>query len=104
MKPWVRLGRATLPDGSWLELRQHDTEFVIAADGYDLMVSRVHESELEMVALACTNLADDALILVGGLGVQLMYRVFDEVKFSPGREKGNRVVMRLKRPPKEQPQ
>jgi anti-sigma regulatory factor (Ser/Thr protein kinase) len=31
----------------------------------------------------------------GGLGVQLMYRVFDEVCFEPGDERGNRVTMRL---------
>ncbi len=34
----------------------------------------------------------------GGLGVQLMYTVFDKVSFSPGAERGNRVTMRLKRP------
>ena len=34
----------------------------------------------------------------GGLGVQLMYEVFDEVKFRPGRERGNAVTMRLERP------
>jgi anti-sigma regulatory factor (Ser/Thr protein kinase) len=34
----------------------------------------------------------------GGLGVQLMYEVFDDVQFSHGSEGGNCVVMRLKRP------
>lgn len=34
----------------------------------------------------------------GGLGVQLMYQVFDEVVFAPGEKRGNRVTMRLKRP------
>lgn len=34
----------------------------------------------------------------GGLGVQLIYRVFDEVEFSPGSECGNCVRMRLYRP------
>ncbi|MCP4903116.1 MAG: ATP-binding protein [bacterium] len=33
----------------------------------------------------------------GGLGVPLMFEVFDEVDFSPGVEQGNRVVLRLKR-------
>ena len=32
----------------------------------------------------------------GGLGVQLMYRVFDEVIFCPGKERGNCVTMRLR--------
>lgn len=34
----------------------------------------------------------------GGLGVQLIYRVFDEATFSPGQREGNCVRMRLKRP------
>jgi len=34
----------------------------------------------------------------GGLGVQLIYRVFDEVAFVPGSPRGNRVTMRLSRP------
>lgn len=33
-----------------------------------------------------------------GLGVQLMYRVFDEVCFSVGLDGGNNVLMRLRRP------
>lgn len=34
----------------------------------------------------------------GGLGVQLIYVVFDEVEFRPGKRSGNRLVMRLRRP------
>ena len=34
----------------------------------------------------------------GGLGIQLMYEVFDEVRFSPGEQQGNCAIMRLKRP------
>ena len=34
----------------------------------------------------------------GGLGVQLIYEVFDDVQFTHGAEGGNCVVMRLKRP------
>ncbi|GMW01078.1 MAG: hypothetical protein AMXMBFR84_22150 [Candidatus Hydrogenedentota bacterium] len=33
----------------------------------------------------------------GGLGVQLMYYVFDEVRFVPGEAHGNTVIMRLRR-------
>ncbi len=33
----------------------------------------------------------------GGLGVQLMHQVFDEVEFSCGDDSGNRVVLRLRR-------
>ncbi len=34
----------------------------------------------------------------GGLGVQLMYRIFDSVSYSPGDETGNCVTLRLNRP------
>ena len=34
----------------------------------------------------------------GGIGVQLIYEVFDEVEFRPGKTCGNCVTMRLKRP------
>ncbi len=40
--------------------------------------------------------ADD--VTPGGLGVQLIYQVFDEVSFQPGSPRGNRVIMRLNRP------
>ncbi|MBX7257575.1 MAG: ATP-binding protein [Candidatus Hydrogenedentes bacterium] len=33
----------------------------------------------------------------GGLGVQLMYRVFDSVNYSPGLETGNCVTLRVQR-------
>jgi anti-sigma regulatory factor (Ser/Thr protein kinase) len=42
--------------------------------------------------------ADPATITPGGLGIQLMYAVFDEVRFAEGLEKGNQVTMVLKRP------
>lgn len=32
----------------------------------------------------------------GGLGIPLIYKVFDEVEFIPGERKGNRLVMRLR--------
>ena len=33
----------------------------------------------------------------GGLGVLLMFEVFDEVDFRPGADRGNRVTMRLRK-------
>lgn len=41
---------------------------------------------------------DRETLMPGGLGVQLMYAAVDEVEFQPGTEKGNCVIMRLKRP------
>jgi anti-sigma regulatory factor (Ser/Thr protein kinase) len=33
----------------------------------------------------------------GGLGIQLMHRVFDEVRFEPGDTRGNRITLKLRR-------
>lgn len=46
---------------------------------------------------------DAARLTPGGLGVQLIYEVFDDVHYEPGPERGNRVVMRLNEPPKDAP-
>jgi spermidine synthase len=69
VKPWETLATATTPDGSTLELRRHDNDYLIRADGYDLMVSRAHGSESAMMALACPQPPSDARVLVGGLGM-----------------------------------
>ncbi len=37
-------------------------------------------------------------VVPGGLGVQLIYSVFDDVTFCTGEDSGNCVTMRLKRP------
>ena len=37
----------------------------------------------------------------GGLGVQLMYEVFDAVEFQQGADQGNCVILRLTRPVRE---
>jgi anti-sigma regulatory factor (Ser/Thr protein kinase) len=44
------------------------------------------------------EIPDEDEVRPGGLGVQLMYEVFDEVRFSSGEGGGNCVVMRLRRP------
>jgi len=41
---------------------------------------------------------DPAALKPGGLGVQLMWEVFDDVEFRPGDRRGNRVRMVLRRP------
>lgn len=41
---------------------------------------------------------DVATLRPGGLGIQLIYQVFDDVEFHPGAEQGNQVIMRLHRP------
>ena len=69
MKPWETLDEATLPDGSKLTLRRHDGEYVIAADGYDLMVSRMHGSEDALASLALGETRSRRRVLIGGLGM-----------------------------------
>jgi spermidine synthase len=52
-------------------LFQHGRDFSITINGQDLMLSRQHESELELARLGCAHLADRkaASILIGGLGM-----------------------------------
>ena len=69
MKPWETLATARTPDGSSLELRRHDGDYVIRAEGYDLMTSRMHDSEEAMMSLACPHPRPGARVLVGGLGM-----------------------------------
>ena len=42
--------------------------------------------------------ADPATIQPGGLGVGLIYEVFDDVVYTPGKRAGNCIVMRMRRP------
>ena len=69
MKPRETLAAATTPDGSRFELQRHDGNYVIHADGYDLMTSYAHGSEDAMMSLACPRPREDVCILIGGLGM-----------------------------------
>lgn len=69
MKRWDILATATAPDGSYFELQRHDGDYVIKADGLDLMTSYSHGSEDAMMSLACPRPPTDARILIGGLGM-----------------------------------
>lgn len=69
--PWVELGRAQMPGGHELLLRERSGSFEIRCDGRELMSTRAHASEETMARLACERLAgsDAAHVLVGGLGL-----------------------------------
>ena len=69
MKPWETLATAITPDGSRFELRRHDGNYVIYADGYDVMTSYSHGSEDAMMSIACPRPPADACVLIGGLGM-----------------------------------
>jgi spermidine synthase len=73
MKPWIEHASATLPDGGALSLLLRDTEWLIRANGRDLMSSRMHGSEEEMARLVRVERAG-ARVLVGGLGLGFTLR------------------------------
>lgn len=41
---------------------------------------------------------DSESLKPGGLGVKMIYEVFDKVTYRPGRTRGNHIVLKLKRP------
>lgn len=66
----------------WIELVVHD-------DGIPAPYDRVRrKSEEDILAEALTP---------GGLGMHLIYNVFDDVAFMPGDGQGNTIVMRLRK-------
>jgi anti-sigma regulatory factor (Ser/Thr protein kinase) len=69
-------------DESWLEYELEDYGMPCPAECLDVASRRVPST-------------DD--VTPGGLGVLLMFEVFDEVDFQPGSDRGNRVTMRLRR-------
>lgn len=71
MKPKVRLAETRTPDGSPVVLYRHDRDFIITLDHQDLMLSRMHESELELARLGCAGLTGQPApaVLIGGLGM-----------------------------------
>jgi spermidine synthase len=70
MKKLERLAEARTPDGTVLVLFRHDGDYLIRADGAELMSTRHHHSEDRLAELGCAPLRDraDARVLLGGLG------------------------------------
>jgi len=87
MKPRVKIATANTPDGGEIVLYRHDRDFTIVVDGEDLMLSRHHESELELARLGCAHLAGRKApsILIGGLGMGYTLRQALDM-LSPGAE------------------
>jgi len=71
MKPRIKIATARTPDRGEMVLYEHDRDFTIEINGEDLMLSRHHESELELARLGCAHLAGRKApsILIGGLGM-----------------------------------
>jgi spermidine synthase len=76
MKPWRLLGEARTPDGSNMTLVVRDGEYLILADGKDLMSSRMHGSEEALATIGCAHLSkhEEPCVLVGGLGMGFTLR------------------------------
>ena len=70
MKPHERLAEATTPDGTVLILYRHDGEYLLRANGSELMSTRRSHSEERLAELACAPLGTvaGASVLIGGLG------------------------------------
>ena len=71
MKPTEKIASARTPDGCEMLLYKHDLDYSIKINGYELMNSRQHESELELARLGCASLTDKEKteVLIGGLGL-----------------------------------
>jgi spermidine synthase len=72
MKPFELLAHAQSPDGTLIELKRRDDEFVILAGGRHLMPSRTHASEESLAVFGCRHAAaatTHPTILIGGLGM-----------------------------------
>ncbi len=71
MKPRKKIASAKTPDGSELQLMQHDADFTLTVNREDLMSSRKHESECELARLGCLRVKEhrNPSVLIGGLGM-----------------------------------
>lgn len=77
MIPWKLLDKAQTPGiGEELALYKRDTEFTIMAGRFELMNSRVHNSEDALAAIACRMIAahQQPKVLIGGLGMGFTLR------------------------------
>ncbi len=85
MKPWVTVGEAVSPDGTRLELVEHDGEYIIKADDLPLMLTRVHFSEVELARVVCEKLQPGARVMIGGLGLGYTLRTVLDLLPTEGR-------------------
>jgi spermidine synthase len=76
MQPWELLGEARTPEGTHMTLTRRGNEYMILADGKDLMSSRMKGSEEELARLGCDRAAklEAPCVLVGGLGMGFTLR------------------------------
>ena len=70
------LGETVTADGTVLKLARHDNEYIIFANGKNLMSSRMHGSEEALATLACRRVRslEHPCVLIGGLGMGFTLR------------------------------
>ena len=56
--PWQLLGTARTPDGTQMALTLRGGEYLILANGKDLMSSAMHGSERELARVGCAHVAE----------------------------------------------
>jgi len=76
MIPWELLGQARTPEGTEMTLTRRGNEYMILADGKDLMSSRMKGSEEALATIGCERAAqrEKPRVLVGGLGMGFTLR------------------------------
>jgi spermidine synthase len=76
MQPWELLGQARTPEGTDMTLTRRGNEYMILADGKDLMSSRMKGSEEELARVGCdrARTMESPCVLVGGLGMGFTLR------------------------------
>ena len=81
MKAWEVLGESSTSDGTGIQLRRRDNEYLILANGKPLMSSLLHGSEEELARLGCNRAqgVEQARVLVGGLGMGFTLRAVLDV-------------------------
>ena len=74
--PWELLGEARTPEGTHMTLTRRGNEYMILADGKDLMSNAMKGSEEELARLGCDRArkVESARVLVGGLGMGFTLR------------------------------
>ncbi len=76
MIPWELLGEARTPDGNAMTLTRRGSEYMIMADGKDLMSSRMKGSEKALASIGCDRARklESPSVLVDGLGMGFTLR------------------------------
>jgi spermidine synthase len=81
VNPWELLGQSRTPEGTEMTLTRRGNEYMILADGKDLMSSRMKGSEEELARLGCdrARTMENPCVLVGGLGMGFTLRATVDV-------------------------